>query len=159
MSYEVLPVNGPGGQSFTALGPTGALEMPPTGPDTLAPIVIRVRHGWGYGTGSGPAFERSGVASHSPSTKLVVQAIAGGAGTGDRVRTILLEGTKVEVKLREGSQTRQLTSTNTYVDAWIASDGKFDHFGDVAPFDPNSTEGSIGLMDEIDAARAQHDVD
>src|SRR5688500_17511419 len=131
MSYEVLHIDGQDGQSFRALGPAGALEMPPTGPDTLAVIAVRVRNGWGYGSGHGPAFEREGVVSTSPSTKLVVQVIPGSAGAGERVRTILLEGAKAEVKPRQGSQTRQLTSPNTYVDAWLASDGTFDHFGDV----------------------------
>jgi hypothetical protein len=53
----------------------------------------------------------------------------------------------------------RLATDNSYVDGVIDMAGDLVAFGNVAPFDRDATEGSMGIMDEIDAARQQYHVD
>ena len=159
MAYIVLDVVGAEGQSYRALGPEDQISLPPSGPDAPGFVAVHLAHQWAYLSGTRPGVDRQGFHAMSPSTKLVVHTIDDAAGNVQRVRTILLAGTSVTVSFDRAAQMRELTSANTYVDVWLTSTGGIDHLGDVGDFDRDATEGSEGLMDEVDAARAQHNVD
>jgi hypothetical protein len=159
VAYIVLDVEGEAGQSYQALGHEGTLSLPQQGPDTPGLVAVRLAQRWAYATGVKPAVDREGFHAMSPSTKLLVHTIDGAGGNVERVRAILLDGTSVNVAFDGAAETRELTKVDTCVDVWLTSAGGFDHFGDVAEFYRDATEGSEGVMDEVDAARAQHKVD
>jgi hypothetical protein len=46
----------------------------------------------------------------------------------------------------------------TYIDAWRAITGSLDHIDDAEDFDRDTTPGSEGIMDDVDAARQEHGV-
>ena len=156
MSYVAFTLEHSNGDRFVALGPEDAIS--PASPDTGSAVVLLAAK-WGYGTGQRPAYRCGHVNAGATGTRMVMQTISGNQDQVARVRVIRIDGSNIEVTFDGVAASRTLARDNSYVDVWVGPDGEFQQFGNVSPFDRNSTEGSEGLMDEVDAARALHDVD
>ena len=155
--HVLIDVEGEGGVEFQALAPNNAIQMNPgPGPDS-APQIELVRH-WVYVVGNRPSAIGDIVAGGSDTTKLVMHYIEPTAGNNGRVRFILIEGQGAWVRRLDGTDSHALSKSMSYIDAWRTSTGSLDHIDDAQDFDRDTTPGSEGLMDEVDAARQEHGV-
>jgi|SRR5687767_14896529 hypothetical protein len=155
MAYTVLTLQHSDGRTFKALGQEDTISESEA--DAFGPAIALSR-GWAYTVGSAPTIRCGRSQAAAQSTRLVMHTIESG-GRLERVRVILLDASQVEVTFEDVEKSQSLTKDQSYVDVWLDSSGGFERFGDVEPFDRNTTPGSIGLMDEIDVARAQHNVE
>jgi hypothetical protein len=157
LSYVLVDVEGDGGVDFQALAPNNAIEVSPgPGPDA-APEIALVRS-WLYLVGNRPSVVSDIAAGGSDTTKLVAHFIDPTTGNNGRVRFILLEGQGAWVRRLDGTDVHALSKAMSYVDAWRASGGGLDHIDDAHDFDRDTTPGSDGIMDAVDAARQEHGV-
>jgi hypothetical protein len=154
LNYQVLTLTHAGGEEFVALGPDNAITA--SQPDAGGPYAA-LSSGWLYAVGQAPRLRCGRVGAAAEGTRVVMHTIAGGGNT-QRVRVILLNGSGVSVTY-DGLDRTRLATDNSYVDGVIDMAGDLVAFGNVAPFDRDATEGSMGIMDEIDAARQQYHVD
>ena len=155
MAYVVHTLQHSNGSTFKGLGPDDSIWVPPA--EAFGPSIALSR-GWAYTVGNAPAVKCGAVGAVAQGTRMVVHTLEA-AGRLERVRVIRLDGSDIQVTFEGVEKTQTLTKDISYVDVWLDSSGEFDRFGDVEPFNRSTTPGSIGLMDEIDVARAQHNVE
>jgi hypothetical protein len=154
MGYSVYTIQNDSG-SFQALGPSGGIGLPDPGPETLAEVLLV--DGWVYGTGAAPRITRGSVHATAQGTRVVVHTIPD-TTQDERVRVILLNGSDVQVKHDALAGSVTLVDDGTYVDVWLGGANRI-RYSDIEDFDRDTTPGSEGIMDEVDQARAENNVD
>jgi hypothetical protein len=157
VGHVLIDIEGAGGVDFQALAPNNAVQVNPgPGPDA-APQIELVGH-WVYLVGNKPSVVSDIAAGGSDTTKLVAHFIDPTSGNNGRVRFILVEGQGAWVRRLDATDSHALSKEMTYIDAWRAITGSLDHIDDAEDFDRDTTPGSEGIMDDVDAARQEHGV-
>jgi hypothetical protein len=110
-----------------------------------------------YASGTRPAINTAKANGRAESSKIVAHDIPPEGGNPACMRFILLEGTSAVIEL-VGEATWKQLSEGEYVDVTTPTSGS-SVIGNPDTFDRDNTPGSEGLMDIIDAVRAERGID
>jgi hypothetical protein len=150
-------------QYFYALAPATDVSVKASDPQESGSVAVAQLVGqWLYLSGHEPAGETSELIWFGAGgSKLVLHRVPGSSGNPDRVRAIVLElgtGRTATLSSPDGATTLELTA-GEYADGVLNSSGQFASFDGPYPFDPQTTSGSVEIMEDIETEKTARDVD